>query len=105
MKTLCFVALIFLSTWPLSFTAFADPFLPSNFDLSPYDRQVHEQADRLRSSSSSDARAGAAEALGFLRAYSAEGDLIAALQDKSAVARREAAIALAWCGRCCRASD
>lgn len=83
MKTLCYVALIFLSTWPLSSTTFADPFLPSDFDLSPYGRQITEQADRLRSSSSSDARAGAAEDLGFLRAYSADGDLIAALLDES----------------------
>ena len=65
-----------------------DPFLPTDFDLSPYDRQATEQADRLRSSPSSDARAGAAEALGFLRAYSAEGDLVAALRDKSALVVR-----------------
>ena len=41
----------------------------------PYDRQVAENLAKLRSDAAT-VRAGAAEALGFLRAYGAEGELI-----------------------------
>ncbi|MHC4701045.1 MAG: HEAT repeat domain-containing protein, partial [Planctomycetota bacterium] len=44
------------------------------------------------------ARAGAAEALGFLRAYSAEQPLIERLGDRSPAVRRQAAMSLCWCG-------
>ncbi|MBL7186465.1 MAG: HEAT repeat domain-containing protein [Phycisphaerae bacterium] len=63
----------------------------------PYARQVAEQMARLNSASEH-ARAGAAEALGFLRAYSAEKSLIDRLDDSSAAVRRQAAMALGWCG-------
>jgi len=46
----------------------------------PYDRQVAERPESLRSRSPS-ARAHAAEALGFLRAYQAEEALVGALDD------------------------
>ena len=49
-------------------------------------------------SPSPEVRAGAAETLGYLRAYSAAPALVAALKDSSAAVRREAALSLAWCG-------
>jgi len=63
----------------------------------PYDAQVAENAARLRADSAK-VRARAAEALGFLRAYSAEEALIERLRDESVEVRRQAAMALAWCG-------
>ena len=63
----------------------------------PYDRQLAHNLQKLDSASPTD-RAGAAEALGFLRAYSAEKALIRRLQDQAAEVRRQAAMALAWCG-------
>jgi len=63
----------------------------------PYDVQVARHiaglgADRAQ------LRSGAAESLGFLRAYSAEGPLIELLDDPAAEVRRQAAMALGWCG-------
>ncbi|MDR2763277.1 MAG: HEAT repeat domain-containing protein [Planctomycetaceae bacterium] len=43
-------------------------------------------------------RAKAAEALGYMRAYNAENALVNSLNDKSTEVRRNAALALAWCG-------
>jgi HEAT repeat protein len=63
----------------------------------PYACQVAEQTAILNSTSEK-ARAGAVEALGFLRAYSAEKSLIERLTDSSPVVRRQAAMALGWCG-------
>ncbi|MHC4179970.1 MAG: HEAT repeat domain-containing protein, partial [Planctomycetota bacterium] len=63
----------------------------------PYDAQVAESVARLRAGSPT-VRAGAAEALGFLRAYSAEAALVERLADRSPDVRRQAALALAWCG-------
>jgi HEAT repeat protein len=65
--------------------------------VSPYDADVAEQLAKLGSESVTD-RAAAAEALGFLRAYRAAGALTKALRDDSPAVRREAAMALAWCG-------
>ncbi|MHC4265840.1 MAG: HEAT repeat domain-containing protein [Planctomycetota bacterium] len=65
--------------------------------LNPYERQVAEQIEKLKADSSY-TRSGAAEAIGFLRAYSAADALSKALQDDSELVRREAAMALAWCG-------
>jgi len=65
--------------------------------LGPYERQVVQQLSLLDSEDASK-RAGAAEAIGFLRAYSAEEALIERLGDESAEVRRQAAMALAWCG-------
>ena len=73
-------------------------FHSADFLVNPYERQVQEQREILIRSKIDTERAGAAEALGFLRAYTSEGDLIAALKDESEVVRREAAVALAWCG-------
>lgn len=64
---------------------------------SPYQNQVADNLAKLADESPA-VRAGAAEALGYLRAYSAEDALIACLQDPDKGARREAAMALAWCG-------
>jgi HEAT repeat protein len=63
----------------------------------PYDAQVAENVARLGADSPL-VRAAGAEALGFLRAYSAEGPLIERLDDPAVEARRQAAMALAWCG-------
>ncbi len=63
----------------------------------PYDRQVAEHVAKL-SDERPAARARATEALGFLRAYSAESALIERLQDPTPEVRRQAAMALAWCG-------
>jgi HEAT repeat protein len=63
----------------------------------PFDRQLTENLAKLRSDSPAD-RAAAAEALGFLRAYRAEQQLIGALNDDAAEVRRQSAMALAWCG-------
>jgi len=68
-----------------------------DISANPYDDQVTEKLADLRSASST-ARAGAAESLGFLRAYVAERALIELLDDLSPQVRREAAMALAWCG-------
>ncbi|MHC4266725.1 MAG: HEAT repeat domain-containing protein [Planctomycetota bacterium] len=65
--------------------------------LNPFEHQVSEQLEKLKSDSAY-TRAGAAEAIGFLRAYSAADELSKALQDDSELVRREAAMALAWCG-------
>jgi len=66
-------------------------------DLNPYDRQVDEQINKLQASDAS-VRAGAAESLGYLRAYCAEAALVASLKDGDVLVRREAAMSLAWCG-------
>ena len=63
----------------------------------PYDRQVAELRQRLHAPDPA-TRAGAAEALGFLRGYAGAEDLASALGDGPAVVRREAAMALGWCG-------
>ncbi|MCP3915952.1 MAG: hypothetical protein GY711_10390 [bacterium] len=63
----------------------------------PYERQIRERRSRLRSTSAH-ARARAAEALGFLRAYAAEAELVRGLTDPSPLVRRQVALALAWCG-------
>lgn len=64
---------------------------------SPYDQQVSQKLANLRSASAT-VRAGAAESLGFLRAYAAEDALIEQLDDPSPEVRREVAMSLAWCG-------
>jgi HEAT repeat protein len=63
----------------------------------PYEQQVAENLAKLDSDQPLLRKAGA-EALGFLRAYRAETALIARLRDPDAEVRREAALALAWCG-------
>ncbi len=89
MKNPAMVVLILLGLLPYSAGGVEIP--------GPYDRQVAEHLKKLKADSAQ-VRAGAAEALGFLRAYSAEEALIAHLQDRSPLVRREAAMALAWCG-------
>ena len=63
----------------------------------PYDVQVGGQVRGL-SAGGGAVRAGAAEALGWLRAYGAEAKLVERLHDRDGAVRREAALALAWCG-------
>jgi HEAT repeat protein len=63
----------------------------------PYDLQIAQQRESLRCDSQGK-RARAAESLGLLRAYVAEPDLIQRLADESAEVRRQAAMALSWCG-------
>ena len=65
--------------------------------IGPYNRQVAENVAKLGTESAED-RARAAEKLGFLRAYPAEGALIERLQDESVDVRRQATMALGWCG-------
>lgn len=66
-------------------------------DASPYDWQVSQQQALLQSPSAQ-VRTGAAEALGFMRAYATAPALAQALKDKAPEVRREAAMSLAWCG-------
>ena len=66
-------------------------------DPSPYDHQVDEQVAKLKAADAS-VRAGAAESLGYLRAYRAGQALVATLKDEDVLVRREAAMSLAWCG-------
>ena len=63
----------------------------------PYADHVERNATLLQEGSPSN-RAAAAERLGFLRAYSAEVDLLGALHEDAKDVRRQAAMALAWCG-------
>ncbi len=63
----------------------------------PYDGQVADKIAKL-GDDAPQVRAGAAEALGFLRAYSAEAALIRRLHDPAHEVRRQAAMALALCG-------
>ena len=63
----------------------------------PFEEQVGENLAKLENQSPA-VRAGAVEALGFLRAYRAEPQLIAVLKDDATEVRRQAAMALAWCG-------
>ncbi len=66
-------------------------------EMNPYDSQVADKTEQLKTGTSKE-RALAAEALGYLRAYSSADALAEALGDDSAEVRREAATALAWCG-------
>ena len=68
-----------------------------NFESNPYDMQVAEKTSELASPSEK-VRASAAEAIGFLRAYSAADELVKVLDDYSSKVRREAVMALGWCG-------
>ena len=68
-----------------------------NFEANPYDIQVAEKANEL-ASPSEEVRASAAEAIGFLRAYSAADELVRILDDYSSIVRREAVMSLGWCG-------
>ncbi len=63
----------------------------------PFEAQVVDCLARLQSDDAT-VRAGAVEALGYLRAYTAGDALADLLEDTDAVVRREAATALAWCG-------
>ena len=63
----------------------------------PYDRQIAEQIAKLKADSPS-VRSAAAEAIGYLRAFSAEDALVSAAGDKEATVRREAVMSLGWCG-------
>ena len=63
----------------------------------PYERQVAQHLANLGAERPA-ARARAAEALGFLRAYAAESAVAERLGDDAPEVRRQAALALAWCG-------
>ena len=63
----------------------------------PYARQVAAKLSDLKATDTG-TRVRAAEALGYLRAYGAEGKLVDRLRDGEVAVRREAALALAWCG-------
>ena len=65
--------------------------------LNPYDRQVAEQVGKLKASSARE-RSAAAEALGYLRAFSAAPALARAAGDELPAVRREAVMSLGWCG-------
>ncbi len=65
--------------------------------LGPFDEQVAKNVAGVKADSSA-IRAAGAEELGFLRAYSAEAPLVELLDDPSVEVRRQAVMALAWCG-------
>ncbi len=92
------VAVHLLSTCTLVASPADDSYVTAGFAQSPYHFQVSQQTSLLEARLPN-TRAGAAEALGFLRAYAA-ADRLAELvaKDGSAAVRREAAMALAWCG-------
>ena len=96
MKRLRFVLLLLCIMW--AGHASANPaFLADDFRVNPYDRQVGEQLKRLKSPLDQ-VRAGAAESLGFMRAHSAAHALAQTLAHDTVEVRRQAALALAWCG-------
>lgn len=68
-----------------------------NFERNPYDIQVAGQIGKLNLPHAN-VRAGAAEALGLMRAYDSADALAELLGDGSARVRREAVMALSWCG-------
>ncbi|MDR0521991.1 MAG: HEAT repeat domain-containing protein [Planctomycetaceae bacterium] len=63
----------------------------------PFTAEVRLKTAALKSSNAAE-RQRAAEALGYMRAYTAEKNLAAALQDTEPAVRRAAALSLAWCG-------
>ena len=63
----------------------------------PYEQQLAEQTGKL-THPSLEVRAGAAEALGYLRAYTVADALAIALDDPAREVRREASLSLSWCG-------
>ncbi|MDP6060304.1 MAG: HEAT repeat domain-containing protein, partial [Pirellulaceae bacterium] len=75
----------------------ARPVVGDELPRTPYAGQVAKQVKRVNSESAQQ-RAGAAEALGFLRATGEQKALIDHLRDRSPLVRREATMALAWCG-------
>jgi HEAT repeat protein len=81
----------------LAMPASAGSYVTVGFDACPHDYQVRSLVAELGSAEAK-VRAGAAEALGFLRAYGAGGALARALGDDDAEVRRNAALSLAWCG-------
>jgi HEAT repeat protein len=71
---------------------------PASVRLSgPYNQQVTINLARL-SSERPPVRLAGVEAVGLLRAYGAETELIARLRDADREVRRQAALALGWCG-------
>lgn len=72
-------------------------FLADDLRMNPYDRQITEQLTRLESPDEN-VRAGAAESLGFMRACAAASALAQTLTHDTVKVRRQAALALAWCG-------
>ncbi|MEO2009440.1 MAG: HEAT repeat domain-containing protein [Pirellulaceae bacterium] len=77
--------------------ATVQPLLATVQSQHPYLVMVDQQIAKLESESPQ-VRAGAAEALGFLRAYQAEKYLLDGLYDPSSLVRRQAVMALASCG-------
>jgi HEAT repeat protein len=93
------------SSYPYSFllaiwcigTLLSDTLSAQPSSVNPWQQQVTEQLNLLNSPDAG-VRAGAAEALGYLRAYSAGPALLTLLDDDAQSVRREAAMSLAWCG-------
>jgi len=73
---------VFCVSWPLHVANAEKAFLAAGFRAGPYDLQVAEQVAKLQSQSDK-ARAGAAEALGYLRAYAAADALAEAPLDNA----------------------
>lgn len=84
-----------VSLWLSAALVIAEP-LPNETD-NPYDRQIDRALAQLADPQPA-RRATALEQLGFLRAYRAEPACLAALHDTYPSVRRQAAMALAWCG-------
>ena len=71
--------------------------VPNEREANPFQQQVATHTAKLKSKLAQ-TRAGACENLGYLRAYQSEQALLACLADNSPIVRRQAAMALAWCG-------
>ncbi|MHC4539347.1 MAG: hypothetical protein ACYS74_06145 [Planctomycetota bacterium] len=82
MKRKCFVILTVCVAQMCCFGA-AGVFLANDFRVNPYERQVAEQLAKLKSPLDK-VRAGAAESLGFMRAYAAADTLAESLRDEPA---------------------
>ena len=100
-KTACVIGgglvLLLAASFQITRAGAAASRLEASADANPYALQVAEQIARLKADKPEE-RAAAAEALGYLRAYSAAEELESVLEDRHADVRQEAAMALGWCG-------
>lgn len=77
---------------------FADSsYIKAGFKVSPYQFQVAEKVRAFKSPNEK-TRVAALESFGYLRDFSSADQLLPALKDSSPLVRREAVMALGWCG-------
>ena len=72
-------------------------YVKAGFKVSPYQFQVSQKIRQFKSPDEK-VRVAAVESFGYLRDFSSSNALIPMLQDLSPLVRREAAMALGWCG-------